>query len=157
MPPSMPDLSLIHIYSCSENRNITQKRAEVRCPSYETAVLTTESCIRLNHTLIAEWLMILNLFLFMCRIMLNLFPWTVTLQLSQTHRLKSLYGLTGCYMRQIGVELWFCNLCLWGLYLSVCACVNVGGPRAEGQPHVYIICNVIRAAWRPHYRPPLIL
>lgn len=31
------------------------------------------------------------------------------------------------------------------------------GPALGGQHHVYITCNEIRAVWRPHYRPPLIL
>lgn len=68
-------------------------------------------------------------------------------------------------MRQsdVGVYLWFGNLFLYVsnvfLFVCICACahIDVGGPCAGGRPHVYITCNEIRATWRPHYRPPLIL
>lgn len=130
---SMPDLLFIPIFFIFRKHNQHTERANL------LPALRRQRKLLLCHIM---------------RISSNLIPVryfiSVTSQLSRTHRLKCVHGWTGCYMRRAGVDLWFCNLFfLW----AFCGCIDV----AEGQPHVYITCNEIRAVWRPHYRPPLIL
>lgn len=158
----MWDLSFIHAHWYSEHLTESAENLSLSC--HNMTVLTTQPlfCPRFNDTLNTSlWRDVAARALCSC-LSCTAWPWLspydqCLLHNSTQEKKIHVWGQdVACVSAETNrceyVGLWIFLL----LFFIICACINVGGPCAGGQPHVYITCNEIRAVWHPHYRPPLI-